>query len=192
MKSLINLIPLILIAFSCARAPIKTSTEVTVPEIVVTPDLPVETAPSLKVTVTQFLNHTPSELRRNKLAIDKIMETVEGFCFEEFMLNRGLIQTEGRSPMEVIEHIRSSDVKIRLRMYRNIFTTTAGYTYANTDLISLNRKYYDRMDECDAAANLGHEVTHKIGYGHDPKPNTRRPFSVPYSTGSAIEKCCKR
>jgi hypothetical protein len=137
-----------------------------------------------KITITEFTNHTEKEKIRNTKAIERIIETVSGQCFKDVMLKRPLIQTNGRTNAQVIEHILKADVTVRLEMYRNRLKKTVGYTYANTNKIWANRKYHDNFDPCDACSNFAH------GYGHDDKPSKSRPFSVPYSLNVAIEKCC--
>jgi len=147
-------------------------------------------SPSM-IEASKFINHTAGELKKNSLAIDKIQEVVNGDCFQEEILKRPLIQTNGKTNKEVLDNLRSARIKIRLSMYRKRFSKVNGYTYGNSDVINLNRKYHDNYGICSVANNLAHEWSHKVGYSHDFKPSKQRAFSVPYSINELFDKCCK-
>lgn len=192
------LLILLLIVAACSSGPAPKS-PVETPEILIPSPGPVfdpgiqgSAIEVLKpvATVIEFINHTDLEKERNTKAIEKVRETVRGQCFKDALLKRALIQTGGKTNEQVLHDILSGDVKIRLSMYRS-WKSTIGYTYPSSDTIWCNRKYHDNMGPCDVGANLIHEISHKIGYGHDYKPNKQRPFSVPYSVGSLMDDCCQ-
>jgi hypothetical protein len=143
------------------------------------------------IRVTKFINHTGSELKKNQAAVVKIKEVVQGDCFKNELLNRKLIQTSGKTSLQVLETLLNADVQIKLSMYRKRLSKVHGYTYEKSDTINLNRKYHNNYGICSVANNLSHEWSHKVGFGHDYKPSLQRPYSVPYSMNAIFEKCCK-
>lgn len=190
------LLSALLILSACSSAPQKApdvaAPELPVPTEIVPPEVNDAVVEALmpKITITEFTNHTEKEKIRNLKAIERIIETVQGQCFKDVMLKRPLIQTNGRTNAQVIEHILKADVKVQLEMYRS-WKNTVGYTYPNVNKIWANRKYHDNFDLCDVGSNFAHEILgHKIGYQHASNPSKERPFSVPYSLNVAIEKCC--
>lgn len=143
------------------------------------------------IEVTKFINHTAADIERSTKAVAKIEETVHGQCFKEELLERPLIQTNGKSNQEVLDAILTANVKVRLKMYYSL-ASTVGYTYSSTDMIWTNSRFHRRMDPCDVGANLAHEALgHKLGFTHDKKATKLRRFSVPYSIGELVDKCCK-
>ena len=143
------------------------------------------------ITVTAFVGHTSKEVERNTIATQKVEETINSQCFEAEWVKSylDLNQTNGMSKAQALELIRSSKTTIELEMYRS-WKSTVGYTYSNTKRIWMNRKFHDAFSACEKAANIAHEITHKIGFGHDLKATMRRPLSVPYMTGAIMKKCC--
>lgn len=83
----------------------------------------------------------------------------------------------------VVDHVWSWDVVF---YYSN--NITVGYTYPNVTTLWVNTKFMDKYDLADMARNQAHEMTHKLGYGHDFKATKRRPRSVPYVVGSIVER----
>lgn len=146
---------------------------------------------STSFTVKGFKNHTAKELEKNKKAIAKIEEVINGKCFEDKMLERKLIQTEGKKNSDVVQDIRTKHVDVYLNMYYKRFSKVNGYRNAGSNVINLNQKFHNYFGPCSTGSNIIHEVTHVKGYGHDYNPTKTRPFSVPYSTNWAFEACCK-
>lgn len=142
------------------------------------------------VTVVKYYNFTQKEREKIDKAEKKLNDLLGGNCFKNFMLEADLIQTNNRSNLEVIEHLKKSHYNIKLSMYRKRFSKVVGYTTPSSDQLNFNRKYWDGMSVCDAASNYMHELSHKFGYGHDYKATTRRPKSVPYTLNRAVEACC--
>lgn len=142
--------------------------------------------PFLDVIETNFNTRQKVKLNDSLIALDN---TLHSECFEKFMLNRDIIQTNGKTRQDVIDHLRSSTSKVRLKSYYSI-KSTVGYTYPNSDTIHLNEKYHQNFNACQKASQLLHEGAHKLGYGHDFKSTKRRPYSVPYSLNEAAEACC--
>lgn len=142
------------------------------------------------LVVSKFTGFNKSTIEKLKKATVKIDEVFASDCFEDFMVKRNLIQTNGKSNKEVVEHLRSTQAKVELVYYYKWFSKVHGYTYPNTDKIWLNGKYHTGTTVCSEASNLAHEGSHKVGYGHDFKATKRRPYSVPYSINAAWRVCC--
>lgn len=66
--------------------------------------------------------------------------------------------------------------------------STVGYTYANTLQVHVNTRFFQSFTLAQVGRNQAHEYTHKLGYGHDKKATSRRPYSVPYAIGSIVER----
>lgn len=77
------------------------------------------------------------------------------------------------------------DVDITLYYSNN---STVGYTYPDSTRIWVNDKFFSGFTLGKVAANVAHEWTHKIGFGHDFNRTAIRPYSVPYGVGSIIQK----
>lgn len=61
-----------------------------------------------------------------------------------------------------------------------------GYTSRDTNVIHINKKFFNDAEVHQIAMNLVHEWTHKMGFDHDYKRTSRRPYSVPYGVGYII------
>lgn len=66
--------------------------------------------------------------------------------------------------------------------------STVGYTYPNTNRIWVNSKFFNGYNLGQVAANVTHEWTHKLGFGHDSRSTARRAYSVPYGIGKIIRE----
>lgn len=106
-----------------------------------------------------------------------------------------LIQTNGLTRKQVAEKIKSAVHEIPIKMYdgrKGVY----GYTYPNDPTIYLNRYYRTQWDydngywSIDAeVSNAVHEATHKMGFEHDYRRTSRRPYSVPYTANFAVDEC---
>lgn len=145
------------------------------------------------ITVSIFANHTVQEYEKNSIAIQKVEETILGQCFEDewHASNMDENQLNGLSKVGAIQRIKGARTTIELESYYS-WVNTVGYTFESTKRIWMNRKFHNGFTTCQKAANLAHELTHKIGFTHDVKVTKRRPFSVPYMTGTIVSKCCKQ
>jgi len=116
-------------------------------------------------------------------------EIVQSKCFGDFMLSWGLIDREGRTPLEVIEHIRSAKLTVPVHYYRSS-KKVVGYRQPPYPDIYFNRKYHDYYGVCDTSSNGVHEWSHSIGYGHPFKSTPTRGRTIPYAINNAFDKCC--
>ena len=63
-----------------------------------------------------------------------------------------------------------------------------GYTYPNVLQIWVNKKYFNTNSYGAVAANVIHEWTHKLGFGHAYNRTSSRPYSVPYGVGTIMKE----
>lgn len=133
----------------------------------------------------------------------KALQVVRSPCFADFIRHRALIQTNGRTPDQVADHLQHLVGTVPVVMYYRSRRLTSAVAYRQPpDLtINLNRAYFSTdMSDCDWAATLGHEsFGHSLGgYDHDYKWSPARSYSVPYTIGgadqaqggSAFDACC--
>jgi hypothetical protein len=76
------------------------------------------------------------------------------------------------------------DIDFTMYYKRN---NVVGYTYPSTQKIWVNSRFFNSANYGKIAANAIHEWSHKVGFGHSYKNNSRRPFSVPYGIGTIIK-----
>jgi len=64
-----------------------------------------------------------------------------------------------------------------------------GYTMGSIDTIYVNTKYFDKRETKLVGSNILHEYGHKLGFGHDFRSTSRRPFSICYLLNDIYESC---
>jgi hypothetical protein len=139
-------------------------------------------------------------------ALDAIVEVVQSAEFRSAVLNfkdgkggTAFRENNGKSNAQIYQEILDAAEKLRpvkdntmdmdiTWYYRN--NSTVGYTYANSERIWVNAKFYRKYDAAGVARNIFHEWTHKLGYGHNSKAN--RPYTVPYGLGGKMEELVKK
>lgn len=113
----------------------------------------------------------------------------------EFVDNRGMTNEEVYEAIlrgaETLNNTPNNQVDIDITLYYSN-NSTVGYTYPNVDRIWVNNKFFVNFTLGKVAANVAHEWTHKIGFGHDFNRTARRPYSVPYAVGSIIQRLVDR
>ncbi|MBD65386.1 MAG: hypothetical protein CME62_09270 [Halobacteriovoraceae bacterium] len=165
-------------------------------------DLPEE--PSAAFTINYVLRDF-SKSKRAKMddAIEKLKLVVNSIEFKEAVLAHtynGVYQyvdNLGLSNSQIYEKIMAGaetlnpaideemDIDITLYFTNN---SVVGYTYPNSERIWVNDKFFTSNSLGQVAANIMHEWTHKIGFGHDYNRTARRPYSVPYAVGSIVRR----
>jgi hypothetical protein len=142
------------------------------------------------LTVTNCDNCSVAEFDRITASAVKLNEVVLTQCFRDQIEGTSLIQTNGKTPQQVVDSLLHADVRIEAQMYWTA-KRVLGYTIEGVDKEWINRRYMMSWSVCDLTSLLGHESSHKVGYDHDYYPTNRRPNSVPYAINRAIGKCCQ-
>lgn len=150
----------------------------------------IKNANSAYLTVSNCENCTFIQKKFLGEAVVKVNETIESACFAQFMNERKLNMTNEKSNAEVVKSLLEANVVVDIRTYYT-FKRVLGYTIPGKNKIWINRKYMLSWNQCDLASLLGHESSHKIGYGHGYYHTKDRPFTVPYSINAAFKVCCK-
>ncbi len=140
-------------------------------------------------------NYSAKDLAALRKAEVLSNELLQSQCFSDFMIKRALIQTGGKTPMQVVEHLKTRNLTVPVTMYYSR-KNVVGYRNVGSPIVYTNLKFHAGSTACARASNLTHEWSHVpdettgIGYGHDYKATRQRPYSVPYSINAAFDKCC--
>lgn len=140
---------------------------------------------------------TASERTKIKKAEIKVNQVIQSECFSKFMSTRKLLQTNGRTPAQVVAHIQSLKDTVPVNMYYRRMggiggTSAVAYRQPPEKDVNLNRAYFGIvLSDCEWASTLAHESLHAIGeYGHDFNWSPSREYSVPYSVNHSFDECC--
>jgi hypothetical protein len=154
---------------------------------------------------------TDLEAKKIQAAAKKVHETISSQCFSDWMIRQKMNETGGRTPAEVVSHIRSLDdvvpVKIYFRCTKRGFrcpvpTSAVAYRQPPEKAINMNRAAFTlRTSDCRWAATMAHEALgHSLGnYGHSMEWTRQREDTVPYLLsgrkpkfgGDVFKACCK-
>lgn len=137
----------------------------------------------------KFVSGTDQERALLALAETKANETVQSKCFEDFMLKWGLIMTDGKTPAQVVAHLRQVRLTVPVHYYyrRN---STVGYRQPPYPDVYFNRRFHTFYDACETASNATHEWSHVIGYDHPSDRTPTRGRTVPYAINQGFDQCC--
>jgi hypothetical protein len=106
-----------------------------------------------------------------------------------FSLNLGLTNEEVyeriMSGVEVLNKELDYEMDVDVTMYYK-GGSTVGYTYPNTNRTWINSRFFNGYRPSQVVANVTHEWTHKIGFGHTSNNSSSRPYTVPYGIGGII------
>lgn len=145
---------------------------------------------------------TETEIELIKEASIKVDETVRSGCFKNFMLSARLLETKGRTNLQVWANILGMVDKVPVKIYTKWGSSAIAYRQPPEKAINLNRSFFNsKISPCRWAATMAHEALgHSLGnYGHSYKWSVEREYSVPYKLGgasvkyggNAFSQCCK-
>jgi len=155
-------------------------------------------------TAENFSNQQYNKLMQAKELIETIINSA---AFKSRVLNfayngiQGFVQNNGMSNQQVYEYLMSGAEKYPSQTGADQFMDydlvlykpkwyqskkVLGYTSQDTNIIHVNKKFFNDAEVNQIAMNLVHEWTHKMGFDHDFKRTSRRPSSVPYGIGYII------
>ena len=136
-------------------------------------------------------------------AVERIKIVINSIEFKERVIGhtyngeRVFVDNNGLTNEEVYQKIMDgaedllpeidNEMDIDVTMYYKR-TSTVGYTYPDTTRTWVNSRFFNGYTPGQVAANVTHEWTHKIGFGHSFYNNPSRPYSVPYAIGSINEE----
>ena len=142
------------------------------------------------------------EIRAIEEAGDIANRVKNSDCFREFMASRRLIETNGRTPSEVVFQLQALSGQIPVGLYFRCLegsvgctspTSAVAYRQPPDNTIYVNRAYYNisvgTVDLYELAGSLAHEgIGHVLGgYDHSYTWTPQRDLSVPYSISGASQ-----
>lgn len=92
---------------------------------------------------------------------------------------------------EVLDPVVDYELDIFVDDYYS-FKRVIGYTYANTKTVFVNTKYFDTNSARGVGSNILHEYGHKLGFGHDFRSTSARPYSICYQLNKIYEDCHRK
>ena len=190
------------------EAPTRTPTT---PAPTTTPRAPVDTfEPSapMRVALGRVSGYSPTEQQKLGQATQLMADVLNSREFRDAVLGakfagRPGFASEARSPKEIYETIRAAkehfttaadgevDLNVELRDLSWFQRKIVGYTTANSDTITTNRRFFASFEPAEIAGHLSHEWLHSLGFEHDFQATSQRPYSVPYELGELIESLAK-
>lgn len=165
---------------------------------------------SLRVEFSELQGFSSSELVKVHSAADILERTVNSPEFRSAITNhtyqgqKTFVQNNGLSNEQIYEKILTGaemlkpeinhTIDLNLTIYWSSWFSrgTVGYTYPDTLRIWVNRRHFQYFEPRSVAANMMHEWMHKIGFDHDFKSTSRRPYSVPYAVGELVIKTAQQ
>lgn len=110
-------------------------------------------------------------------------------CFRSFLEGWGLIDTQGKTASQVVDHLAGASLTVPVHYYRGR-CRVVGYRNPGAPDLYFNRCHHDAFNACQTASNALHEWSHVLGYTHPFKATSTRGRTVPYAINRAIEACC--
>lgn len=141
--------------------------------------------------VIDFKGFTQKQIGHFWQANAKLNLVINSPEFEQFLYKRKKLRdTNGLTIPEILKVLRGKKPKLAFTMYYSR-KSTVGYTYPNSNRIWFNSKFHNKYTVCKSAGNLGHEVSHKLGFKHAFKRTIDRIYSIPYTINAAFKELCK-
>lgn len=159
--------------------------------------------PGANLGVNLVMRNFTSEQERKMLdAVERIKIVINSMDFKDRVLahtyngKRTFVDNNDMTNEEIYQKIMDGAeillpkvdefMEVDVTMYYKR-SSTVGYTYPDTTRTWVNSRFFNGYTPGQVAANVTHEWTHKLGFGHDFKSTPSRPYSVPYAIGTIIE-----
>lgn len=159
----------------------------------------------LLVKGMQFINFSDYGEQKMRRAFDVLEQAVNSEEFKNrvinfknsngersFASNKNLtneeiyeIFMEGR---EVLQPDTVGEMNFYLRLYTRWWSKVIGYTSPDTNIISINNRFFRTFSPNQVAGNLAHEWVHKLGFVHR---SAKEHDSVPYAIGYIVEEIAR-
>jgi hypothetical protein len=173
------------------------------PDVVTEAPKPVPTVPDLATTWdtnVNLMNFTAAQRTKYNKAVALVKKVVATEKFRTQVLNHkwngskkfaSTTHTNTQVYNAILEAAEkltpaknnTMDVGVKLYYENN---SVVGWTNTSITYFNVNTKFFNSYDIHEVAGNLFHEWLHKLGYGHDSKATTQRPYSVPYAVGYIV------
>lgn len=148
-----------------------------------------------------FVNFTSEQQEKMEEAIEIIKMVVATEEFRSKVLNhtyngkKTFVDNGGYSNAQIYQIIldgaerllpaKNNTMEAEVELYY-ASTNVVGYTYASSNRIWVNTKYFNIYTAAGVAHNLFHEWMHKLGFIHDSSWSSSRDYSVPYALGNLV------
>lgn len=166
-----------------------------------------QTKQPLLVNVRTAENFNDAQYEKLMEAKQLVEMIINSAAFKERVLNftyqgqKTFVQNNGMTNQQIYEYLMSGAemypaqtsvdhlMDFDLVLYKPKWYQSKkvlGYTDQSTNIIHINKNFYNKADVNEIAMNMVHEWVHKMGFDHDFKRTARRPFSVPYGIGYIV------
>jgi hypothetical protein len=158
----------------------------------------------MRINLHRVENFTKAEVSKLERSLNLLESYINSDSFKQYILNfkyLGKLQFANNAGLsneeiynlimsgkEVLSPTKDSVWDLSISIYntyirgRNII----GYTYPNTPVQYINRRFFSSFNIAQIGGNVAHEYCHKLGLDHDFKATARRPYSVPYVVGNVV------
>lgn len=158
----------------------------------------------MKVFVHQAIGFRKDELKKLNSAVQYLQEYCNSAEFKDkiitarylgkyqFANNDGLSNEQVynliMSGKEALQPTEDGEWDISLTIYNTYWRgrNVIGYTYPNTSMQWINRRFFSWFTPEQIAGNLAHEYCHKLGFDHDFNATIKRQYSIPYVVGDVV------
>lgn len=157
-------------------------------------------ATSFKTNVT-YMNMTSAQKTKYNKAVSIVKKVIGTESFRKKVLNymyagrKQFANNNGKTNSQIyqslldaaekLKPIKNNTMDLGVKMYYTN-NSVVGYTNPSITYINVNTKFFNTYAANQVAGNLFHEWLHKLGYGHDSSPTSKRPYSVPYAIGYMV------
>jgi hypothetical protein len=156
-------------------------------------------------SATNFNSEQLAHLEASRSLLEKIVNSEEfkqrvlHFSFngqEAFYQNNGLsnlqIYNKIMAAAEELPKVTPANqiIDLTVQLYTSSWfgRNVVGYTNPDTSTIYMNTYFYNYATPGGTASNMMHEWMHKLGFDHDYRSTSSRPYSVPYAIGDIVEQ----